>query len=232
MVEEYVRGPQLSTESIVQDGEVFTLGCSDRNYEHLERFAPYLIENGGLLPSVHADAHGAEVDRVLCDAAAALGLERGVLKGDIVLDPVRGPVVIEVAPRLSGGWLCTDQIPWATGVELVQLAARLALGETLASAELVPRRQRAIAVRYFFPPAGVLRAVAGFEEVAALPWIRRAMLFVRPGEVIAPVTDHTKRAGVVLAAGDDGEEAVRRAEEAAEAVRFEVTENVAMNARS
>jgi formate-dependent phosphoribosylglycinamide formyltransferase (GAR transformylase) len=58
------------------------------------------------------------------------------------------------------------------------------------------------------------------------------MLFVRPGEVIAPVTDHTKRAGVVLAAGDDGEEAVRRAEEAAEAVRFEVTENVAMNARS
>ena len=40
MVEEYLRGPQISTESILIDGEGFTPGFSDRNYEYLERYAP------------------------------------------------------------------------------------------------------------------------------------------------------------------------------------------------
>jgi len=69
---------------------------------------------------------------------------------------------------------------------------------------------------------GTLRAVEGFEEVAALPWVHRAHLFVSPGEAIEPVTDHTRRAGVVLTLGETREEAVRRAEEAVGAVRFDV----------
>ena len=51
MVEQYLDGPQVSTESIVIDGRCFTPGFSDRNYEYLERYAPFFIENGGDLPS-------------------------------------------------------------------------------------------------------------------------------------------------------------------------------------
>src|SRR6185312_6052105 len=51
MVEQYLEGPQVSTESIVTGGRCFTPGFSDRNYEHLEKYAPFFIENGGDLPS-------------------------------------------------------------------------------------------------------------------------------------------------------------------------------------
>ncbi len=51
MVEQYLDGPQVSTESVVVGGRCFTPGFSDRNYEHLERYAPFFIENGGDLPS-------------------------------------------------------------------------------------------------------------------------------------------------------------------------------------
>ena len=51
MVEQYLSGPQVSTESIVIGGRCFTPGFSDRNYEYLERYAPFFIENGGDLPS-------------------------------------------------------------------------------------------------------------------------------------------------------------------------------------
>ena len=51
MVEQYLAGPQVSTESIVTGGRCFTPGFSDRNYEYLERYAPFFIENGGDLPS-------------------------------------------------------------------------------------------------------------------------------------------------------------------------------------
>src|SRR6201985_2478820 len=40
MVEQYLDGPQVSTESIVVNGRCFTPGFSDRNYEYLDRYAP------------------------------------------------------------------------------------------------------------------------------------------------------------------------------------------------
>ncbi len=51
MIEQYLSGPQISSESIILDGECFTPGYSDRNYEYLDRYAPFFIENGGDLPS-------------------------------------------------------------------------------------------------------------------------------------------------------------------------------------
>src|SRR6185312_12688167 len=51
MVEEYLDGPQVSTESVVVNGKCHTPGFSDRNYEYLDTYAPFFIENGGDLPS-------------------------------------------------------------------------------------------------------------------------------------------------------------------------------------
>jgi biotin carboxylase len=199
-----------------------TLGCSDRNYARLFELAPFMIEDGGLQPSVHLAEVLPKVDALAERAAAALGMETGTLKGDLVLHPERGLCVIEVALRLSGGWFATDQIPWSTGVDLVQVAARLALGERPSLDELRPKRFDAVAVRFFFPAPGRLRAVHGFEAVAAEPWCLRAVLHVRPGDTLAPPTDHTRRAGLVLATGASGTEAVARAEEAVARVRFEL----------
>ena len=52
MVEQYLSRPQVSTESVVVDGDCFTPGFSDRNYEFLERYAPFFVENGGDFPAV------------------------------------------------------------------------------------------------------------------------------------------------------------------------------------
>ena len=43
MVEAFIAGPQVSTESVVVQGRTHTVGFSDRNYELLDRFAPYVI---------------------------------------------------------------------------------------------------------------------------------------------------------------------------------------------
>ncbi|MEW6074651.1 MAG: ATP-grasp domain-containing protein [Planctomycetota bacterium] len=227
MVEEFLPGPQISTESAILAGRVHTCGFSDRNYEELARFAPYVIEDGGCQPSVHLETARAAADEVLQRAAAAIGLARGTLKGDLVLVPGRGPVVIEVAPRLSGGWLATDQIPLSTDVDLVQVAARLALGEEVRAEEATPRAWRPVAVRYFFPPPGRLVAVRGADAAARAPGVRRLALFARPGDVLGRVTDHTKRAGMVLTTGATREEAVARARSAVRAVEFEVEDTAA-----
>lgn len=211
LAEEYLSGPQFSTESVLFDGESWTPGFAERNYEYLERFAPYMIENGGQHPAAIAPADVAALSEVAVAAGRALGLERGIVKGDLVLTPT-GPRVIEIATRLSGGWFCTDQIPLATGVDLVGAALRLAVDAGVDRVALAPRRDRGVAIRYFFPAPGRVRAVRSVLRYRAAPWVHRLGLFVGVGGRVDSPTNHTLRAGFVITRASTAAEAVRRAE--------------------
>jgi biotin carboxylase len=213
MVEQFLTGPQVSTESIVLDHVAHTPGFSDRNYEYLERFAPHIIENGGELPSQLADSMQRAVRALVTDAARSLGIRNGVVKGDIVIHDDE-PYVIELAARLSGGYFCTHEIPLNTGVELVQHAIRLALGETPSASDLEPRYLRPVAQRYLFPQPGRVVRITGQANVAARPGIELCEVRVRAGDVIPATESHPARAGVVIATGETREQAVDRAEAA------------------
>lgn len=210
MVEEFITGTQISTEAVVLAGQGYTLGFCDRNYEYLDRFAPYIIENGGTQPSVLAAEERRAVAELAVQAGKALGIATGIVKGDMVLGE-RGAMIIEIAARLSGGWFSTDQIPLHTGVDFVGAAIKLALGEPVAAAELAPCRRQGVAIRYFFPPAGKIEKAPNLDKINEMPGVYKSVLFVRPGDVVAPVTDHTCRAGCVITVGETREEAVGRA---------------------
>ena len=91
-----------------------------------------------------------EIQFLISNAARCLGVKNGTVKGDIVVHEGI-PYIIELAPRLSGGYFCTHEIPLNTGVDFVGAAIRLALGETLRPADLEPRYNRFVAQRYLFP---------------------------------------------------------------------------------
>jgi len=220
MVEEYLPGPQISTESLLLDGTGYTPGFIDRNYEHLERFAPYFIEDGGQQPSILNDDDHNAVCELAEQAGRALGITTGIAKGDMVLT-TQGPKVIEIAARLSGGWMCTDQIPLATGVDLVGAAIRIALGEQPEARDLVPQFHRGVAIRYFFPTPGRVVAIRNIDRFDDVPWIHRLGFFVGPGDVVEPVTNHTKRAGFVITTGETRGEAIEHALQVMETVKIE-----------
>ena len=217
MVEEYLHGAQLSTESLLLDGVGHTPGFCDRNYEFLDRFSPWIIENGGEQPSVLSDADQHAVASLAERAGGALGISTGIVKGDMVLTP-SGPKVIEVAARLSGGWFSTDQIPLATGVDLVGAAIRVAVGEPVSDEDLTPAYHRGVAIRYFFPEPGRVTEISGSDRFHDVPWVHRLGFAVGVGDVVKAPTDHTLRAGFVITTGETRDEAVARAREVAGAV--------------
>lgn len=222
LVERFVPGPQLSSESFVAGDTIATPGLADRNYEWLEACAPHVIENGGLQPARAATVLAPRVDALVRAAAHALGLPGGIVKGDLVVDEDGTLRVIEVAARLSGGAFCTLTIPLSTGVDLVAAAACHAVGVPVDPTTLRPRRATPVANRFFRPPPGRLRAVTGFAAAALLPGVAWAELTVEPGDRIRPLTDHTCRVGSVIAIGEGADQAIARAEAAVAAVRFDV----------
>ena len=211
MAEAFVAGPQFSTESILIGDQARTPAVIDRNYARLDRFAPFMIEDGGTQPSFLPAAELLPVMRLAEAAGRALGIGTGTVKGDLVLGAA-GPVVIEMAARISGGWMATDQIPLHSGVDFIGIAIRLALGEAVEIAEAEPRAGQATAIRYFFPPPGLVKAVERDSALTGQPWVHRFSLELAPGDRVPPVTDHTRRAGFVLVTGADRGQAVARAE--------------------
>ena len=206
MVEAYLRGPQVSTESLAVDSVCHTPGFSDRNYELLERHAPFFIENGGDLPSHLPPAIQQKVRDVVAKAAAALGVVNGTVKGDMVVHDGEA-YVIELAARLSGGFFCTKEIPHNTGVDFVGLAIRIALGEKPLAGEMQPSRNTPIAQRYFFPSPGKVVHAAGADQARALPGILEAVVTARIGDVIPPAGDKRPTGAMVIATGASPEEA-------------------------
>lgn len=224
MVEEYLEGPQISTESAIINGQAFTPGFTDRNYEFLDRFAPYIIENGGHQPSILTTEQQSAVARLAEQAALAMGITTGIAKGDMVLTK-DGPKVIEIAARLSGGWFSTDQIPLATGVDLIGSAIRIALGEQVPEEDLIPRYQKGVAIRYFFPEPGRVVRIKNAELFRDRSWVHKLGFFVKPGDIVEPVTNHTKRAGFVITMGETRDQAVERAEQVVDSIDIETVDD-------
>jgi biotin carboxylase len=221
MVEQYLDGAQVSTESVVIDGACFTPGFSDRNYEYLERYAPFMIENGGDLPSQLPEEMQSKVRDVVARAAAALGVSNGTVKGDIVVHKGEA-YVIELAARLSGGFFCTREIPLNTGVDFVGAAIRIALGEPVTADELTPKRSTPVIQRYAFPEAGEVVSVAGVEEARNIAGVDDIIVTAKPGDVIAFAGDKRPSAAMVLTTGSSRDEALRAANDALACLQFNI----------
>jgi biotin carboxylase len=215
MIEEFLDGPQISTESLIVDGQVYTVGFSDRNYEFLERYAPHIIENGGDLPSFLEESAQQSIRNIVVMAVKSLGVKNGVIKGDMVLSEGK-PYAIEVALRLSGGYFCTDEIPLNTGIDFVGKAILLALGDEVDVCDLEPKFNHMVCQRYMFPEPGNVNGVFIPDWINEDPNIVLFEVRVKPGDIVPKAEHHPARAGVVIATGIDRDDAKKRAERAIE----------------
>ena len=220
IVERFVEGPQVSTEGLLLGGRSFPVALNDRNYDRLRPGDPFMVEDGGSHPSILNAADQSELAECALEAGRALGVSSGVVKGDLVLGP-KGPVVIEVALRLSGGFFCTHQIPMATGVDLVGSVFRCALGEAIDERQLVPSAAKGVAIRYLFPKPGRVAAIRGEASARGQAGVEMVHLEAEIGADVGEPQNHTQRCGCVLATGRDVEEAIARAEAGVRAVEIE-----------
>jgi biotin carboxylase len=222
ILEEFIPGLQISTESFLLDGQCHTPAIAERNYEFLERFSPYIIENGGTIPAPLSADQSRRIDALIAAGAAALGVRDGIVKGDIIIAEDGEPIIVELALRLSGGWFATHQIPAASGVSLVDAVISHALGETVTAAQLTPTRNRATAIRYWLPTAGTISRIDGEAELQMLPGLLAYGFFRREGERQPEIRMHPDRFGYLIVTADTPGAALKQVNEGLNRVHIEV----------
>ncbi len=209
MVEKYLEGLQISTETVLYDNKAETPGFADRNYELLKRFAPRIIENGGTVPSSLSEQEQKKVKSLVVNAARALGVKRGIAKGDVVMTE-KGPYMIEMAVRLSGGDFSESLMPLGCGVNIVKSAIEIALREKPNFSELKAKFNKGVVNRYLFPEEGVFKSVSNLDLVKKKGWLKKLEFFYNIGDEYRNPISHANRFGVFIVTGNSREEAIER----------------------
>lgn len=164
----------VSVETAVVDGVVRHLAITGR----FPLAAPFR-ETGFFLPAALPADEEQAVLALATAAVRACGVTGGCLHTEIKMTPA-GPVVIEVNGRIGGG--VPDLLRRATGLELMPIALRLALGARPDLAPLPP----ADGVAFVFlrqAPQRLQRitTVDGLDALRALPGVDQVILNRGPG---------------------------------------------------
>ena len=219
IIEQYLSGPQVSTEAIIIDGKAFNIGFSDRNYEFLEKYSPNIIENGGELPSYLDKRIKRKVELLIEKASKSLGVNDGIVKGDIVIYNGE-PYVIEIATRLSGGYFCSHEIPLNTGVDFLKVALMQAMGVFIPNSLLEIRKDSPVVQRYIFPNPGVVKQIILDQDLINHCNVHLFEIRVKLGDIIKEMKGHPSRAGLVITTGENKKEALELAESIISSVKI------------
>lgn len=215
VIEEFMEGPELSLDALVHNDEIFIAGVADRIIEH----SPYFVEVGHTLPSSLPEEQVRETIGVFKQAIRSLGINTGAAKGDIKFTS-SGPKIVEIAARLSGGWMSAYTYPLSSGVNLYKAAIQVALGQM--PDDLKPKTELVAAERSLIPAPGKILSIRGIEEARKIKGVREIILMKEAGDWVEEPKSNMGKAGYVITVARTREEAIRVNDLARETIQIEV----------
>ncbi len=209
IVEEYMEGDELSIDALVFDNEVFVTGIADRIIE----YPPYFVETGHVMPSQKPKEILDEAVRVMKLGIKALGITVGAAKGDIKITK-NGIKIVELAARLSGGFMSTYTYPYSTGVNLMKAAIKVTVGQKPSLKELTPKWKKVAIERGIIPKPGIIKEIKGLGEAEQIKGVKNIFITSDFGEEVVVPKNNVEKAGHVIVEADTHEEAFAIADEA------------------
>ena len=187
IVEEYMEGPEFSIDALVYNGSFTVTGFAIRHI----KYPPYFIEIGHTMPAELDKKMHDELISVFALGAKALGLSCGAAKADIKYTE-KGPMIGEIAGRLSGGYMSGWTYPYASDLNLTKQGILIAAGRE--PEDLLKRRQPVD-----YTPSQLCQSAEKPYELFEVPCLRtsaeRAWMSI-PGTVkyIENIKDYSDRA--------------------------------------
>jgi len=215
IIEEFLEGNEFSLDACMIDGKCYPLGFADRVIE----YEPFFVETGYSMPSVLGAEERKSMISLMEKASQAIGVYDGIVKGDLKLTE-EGPVLIEMAVRLSGNRMSSDAIPISCGVDAVGISLDIALGKKKIPPN--PEYEKGYAYRAFLPASGVVKKICGIEKARAMKGVVDLVLYIKEGDEKKPFTCSADSVGYVIAKGETREIAEQRAQKVIETVYFDI----------
>lgn len=192
LLEEYIDGQEVAVEGVIEKDGFRLLAIFDKP-DPLE--GPYFEETLYVTPSRHHPEVLAELEQTTGVICETLGLVSGPVHAEFRI--VSGRVVIlEVAARSIGGQ-CGQALSFS-GLSLEELLISNSLGRPLA---LAPPETASGILMLPIPAAGLLLAVRGTDDAAAVSGVSGVEISLPIGSRVVPLPEGNRYLGFVFANG-------------------------------
>ena len=133
----------------------------------------------------------------------ALGLTNGVAKADIKYTE-KGPMIGEIAGRLSGGYMSGWTFPYSSGVNLTKEAMKIALGlePECSGSDEIPSSKFSHE-RAFISIPGKVKAIYGEDNAMASPFVKNLFFRVAEGSEVNFPRNNVEKCGNVISLSEN-----------------------------
>lgn len=243
ILEDYMEGAEFSIDSIVHKGTLTITGFADRHIY----YPPYFIETGHTLPSNYSQKIKNELIATFALGIKALGLTEGVAKADIKYTK-NGPMIGEIAARLSGGYMSGWTFPYASDCFLTKEALLISLGkeseyllknrkslewqphesvkeneQPFELFEIIPHKVSA--ERAWLSIPGKIKKITGLDAALKTDGVKDVLPRVKEGDEVDFPRNNVQKCGNVICVADDFETASENARIAISKITVELEQN-------
>lgn len=212
IIEEYLKGDEVSVEVMVVDGKVIILQITDK----LTTGAPHFVEMGHSQPSRHPAETQQAIKELAIKACQSVGINQGPAHVEMMVTS-RGPVMIELGARMGGDNITTALVPLSTGIDMVKATIEVAMGN---KPDIEPIFHLGSAIRYIDAPEGVIAGIEGVDAAEQMPSVKEVIMTKAVGEPSTPIHCSNDRIGSVIAQAATADDAVRACENAVKKIRI------------
>jgi biotin carboxylase len=213
IVEEFMQGVEVSIEGLFKDGKAYILAKADKELQQHDNYRVTIQINyeANLPPAVLK-----EIDDLVAGAGKAMGFVAGALHAECMVTP-DGVKMIEMAGRPGGGHIFGAIVEAVSGVSMPQALTQILLGEEI---DPSARYHHGACYKFFNAPDGVFESVEHVSVAQAMEGIIDLGFTMASGTEVKTMDHGANRPGFVVSQGLNRNEAIRRAEAAFAALKF------------
>jgi len=214
LIEQYMEGVEISVEACVQNNRVTILSLSDK----IRTPPPYPLDTRVIFPSDKDVAIQDKAKKIAERAIHSCGIDNAIIHIEMMVTS-EGPKLVELAARGAGFHVFSKLLGWVCDIDTVKLLIDISLGR---SVDLDHIKQRGAVLSFPAARPGMVRHIAGVEELRKIPGVEEAKLYVNVGDTVRQLKSGSDRIGHIIAFGIDRESAVDVADEAEKKLQIEV----------
>lgn len=218
LLEEFLKGNEISVESYVQNGETTVVAVHDKP---MPMDGPFFEETFYATPTVLTGETLEKVKQFTMLAHEGLGITQGATHTEFRVSPSGEPYILETGARLGGGPVY-QSVLLSTGIDMVEVLTKVSLGEAV---DVVVDSEKIRHVGFslhFGEQPGELVAVEGIESLEASESVSEVMIYSQIGDLIDVPPRVWQAHGHVIFTGSSREDVVEKQRQVNETLRFQV----------
>jgi D-alanine--D-alanine ligase len=215
-LEEYIEGDEVDIDIVLQNGKIKFWSISD-NYQTKE---PFFVETGQSIPSSLPQHKLSELVELAEETLEKLGIQNGIIHFEAKSTP-HGPVPIEINLRMGGDYVYS-YIKGAWGVDLIEYAVKIALGQYVKIKKPVSPLKFIVGQDFRSDHSGILLSLAISENIKKMPFVEEMHFYKEIGDPVFSPPEGYDNIGWITVSGYSLIDAQDNLREVLKHVKYEV----------